>query len=252
MLTHVPEEFRSALVEDRLTLLAGVSTDEFSLVADLTRNDWLNNRLHAFVKPIHNFTHGINVGWHRGATTIVGIKPETRDPERTHREIARYVSKKPSHWQVVTVSIPKLLKMMAFHSAQQIKHGLDIIPTIFLKLPVELVEDLGFKRNFYTYPKQVHGFEFWYVDLENTHLQVSELRVRKKRDRMRGANPRNFFKNMDTVRKYNADICEVGLNENEGANHQCPVNGGLLHLFLVLALQSLLTSACCAAPSKLS
>ncbi|KAK3249589.1 hypothetical protein CYMTET_40992 [Cymbomonas tetramitiformis] len=177
------------------------------------------------VAIVHNFTHGIHVGWHRGATTIAGIKPETQAPERTHRELPRYVSKKASHWTVLTVSIPKLLKMQAFHCASKIQHGLDIIPTVFIELAVQLVSGVGSERNFFTYFERVHGFEFWYVNLENTQIQVSELRVRKKRDLMRGVNTRNFFKDMPTIRKYSADICEVVLNENEGGNHQCPIDG---------------------------
>ncbi|KAK3279253.1 hypothetical protein CYMTET_12846 [Cymbomonas tetramitiformis] len=213
VLKHVPEDLRDRVIMDRITLESSFTLEMRKLIADVMKMEWTTLNLNGLIRAVHNFTHGAHIMFFRGASGIPGLLAIMQSNERGHKEDARYVTKKASHYTVLTETASVLLKTRVFKNRDTFSHSIsNIYATPFLVGACALVSQECGETNFYLYPHRRHGHDFIYMNLTATGVVVSELRVRKFRQLIRGENPGRFFRTMDQVRKYSDDIVELSFN----------------------------------------
>ncbi|KAK3282344.1 hypothetical protein CYMTET_9902 [Cymbomonas tetramitiformis] len=208
------------------------------VIADVAKREWELLGLTEFIVAVRNFTHGEHIMFFRGASTVPGIKATMQSDERGHREDRRLVPINATHYQTLTQSVPALLNSRAFKNKETFSHGLSgNYPIPFLNMACELVSADADNSNFYLYPTRIHGIDFIYMNKTSSGKLLSDLRVSKFRQLVRGENPRNFFRSLDIIRKYSDDIVELTFNVDDPS---CPLDGDACSsLQVVLALQVL-------------
>eukprot|EP00854_Cymbomonas_tetramitiformis_P016838 gene16838-20004_t len=211
-----------------VTLESSCTLEMRKSIADVMKMEWTTLNLNGLTRAVHNFTHGAHVMFFRGASGIPGILALMQSNERGHKEDARYVTMNATHYTALTESAEVLLKTRAFKNRDTFSHSIsNIYATPFLVGACALVSQECGETNFYLYPHRRHGHDFIYMNLTATGVVVSELRVRKFRQLIRGENPGRFFRTMDQVRKYSDDIVELSFNIEDPPDS--PVDGGVIN-----------------------
>lgn len=171
------KEYRQQVEKQRLMYIDCRSTPQASALGSLLLRTWRELGLTTFADSVEKYfaPNGEHNQWHHTASGLYGHTPVTQAEERKHREDHRYVRPHANHRQLLTESIPTLLKLDCAHHVG-VTRRMSSIPVAMMR------EAQRFKEDSFLLYRQTDDFAFYYVNSSpGIKRKVTESRVRQYR-----------------------------------------------------------------------